>query len=393
MTAQPNMTRAFLPSRRQEAWRRSPVRHVAERFGQLPAERAPWLAPSAPVRWQLAQASARIVVAGDNVLIVERPDENSGLSCAFVANAETDLSLPPGPAGTESVARTWARGRLELRFAKRSERPAPVEIVCLPADGAPSASDASSSALRVEVAVEAGAEGALLQRFTGGARAASLKLELASAARFELAQLGEAAEDDTLLCATAATLAAQAQLSGLTLARGGRYQRFDWAATLAGEGASARLHSAQFGTQRTQIETLADIHHTARGTRSDLLHRSLAADASETDFVGGVRIARGASGSEAHQSARSLLSTVGATAFNKPELWIDTDDVSCSHGASVGNLDAQQLFYLRSRGLSEAAAQRLLVDAFFAELRADEKSSLLSELDTVLQSWVAEQAG
>ena len=88
---------------------------------------------------------------------------------------------------------------------------------------------------------------------------------------------------------------------------------------------------------------------------------------SQAVFQGRIEVARAAQKTDGYQMNQALLLSPDAEIDTKPELEIFADDVKCSHGATVGELDAEQLFYLRSRGIPEAAARSMLVHAFLAE--------------------------
>lgn len=105
------------------------------------------------------------------------------------------------------------------------------------------------------------------------------------------------------------------------------------------------------------------VHHVAPHTKSMLRTRALAAEQGRLAFEGHVAIAQAAGGSEALVKSDGLLLNQGAWLESRPEFFIETDDVQCAHGATVGRLDQEALFYLRSRGLGERMARRLLLHA------------------------------
>ncbi len=132
---------------------------------------------------------------------------------------------------------------------------------------------------------------------------------------------------------------ATAELSGLTLARG--HQHLDTTTRLA--------HTQPHGTSRQQFRNVVDDH-------------------AHAVFQGAVTVARDAQKTDAQQQSRSLLLAASAAVDTKPELEILADDVKCSHGAAIGDLEPEQLFYLRSRGVGEADARALLIAAFIGDL-------------------------
>lgn len=108
-------------------------------------------------------------------------------------------------------------------------------------------------------------------------------------------------------------------------------------------------------------------HATHRGT-SRQTYKAIAADRATSTFYGKVQVEPKTAGNDAQQSSKNLLLSAGATANTRPQLEIDAEDVKCSHGATVGRLDEQQVFYLRSRGISRDDARALLIGAFAGEI-------------------------
>lgn len=134
-----------------------------------------------------------------------------------------------------------------------------------------------------------------------------------------------------------------------------------------GEGAMFHLGAVQLGDGTQVLEVVSDVRHAAASAVSRQVVRSVLAGHATGTFLGAVKVARGADGTDAAQSVRALLLDRTATANARPELEIFADDVKCAHGCAVGELDAQGLFYLEARGLPPAEAKRLMIQAFVAE--------------------------
>ncbi len=115
-------------------------------------------------------------------------------------------------------------------------------------------------------------------------------------------------------------------------------------------------------------DTHSFIHHAKPHGRSRQLHKCIADDASRAIFNGQILVAEGAQVTDAQQQSRNLLLSEKATIDTKPQLEIYADDVKCAHGATVGALDPEELFYLQSRGLNLQAARNLLTYGFAADL-------------------------
>jgi Fe-S cluster assembly protein SufD len=130
------------------------------------------------------------------------------------------------------------------------------------------------------------------------------------------------------------------------------------------EGAEFELYGANIGSGLSTNEIVTDVRHLGVGGRSRQVVRSVLNGKAVGSYLGKVEVARGAQQTDAEQSVKAMLLDRGATANCKPELEIFADDVKCAHGASVGELDAMQLFYAESRGLDPASARALLLEGF-----------------------------
>lgn len=131
-----------------------------------------------------------------------------------------------------------------------------------------------------------------------------------------------------------------------------------------GEGAQFELYAANIGTGLSTNEIVTSVKHIGVAGRSRQVVRSVLNGKAVGSYLGKVEVARGAQQTDAEQSVKAILLDRGATANCKPELEIFADDVKCAHGASVGELDAMQLFYAESRGLEPESARALLLEGF-----------------------------
>jgi Fe-S cluster assembly protein SufD len=141
------------------------------------------------------------------------------------------------------------------------------------------------------------------------------------------------------------------------------YGRTEIEVSLA-EGADFELYGANIGTGVSTNEIVTSVKHIGVAGRSRQTIRSVLNGKATGSYLGKVEVARGAQQTDAEQSVKAMLLDRGATANCKPELEIFADDVKCAHGATVGELDAMQLFYAESRGLDPAGARALLLEGF-----------------------------
>jgi Fe-S cluster assembly protein SufD len=147
---------------------------------------------------------------------------------------------------------------------------------------------------------------------------------------------------------------------------GGRVTKTNSYFSLVGPGAKAYVHGFMFGDQRQHFDLHTLQRHLAEQTTSDLHIRSALKDRARSVYQGMIQVAPGAQRTDAYQANRNLLLSPTARADSIPGLEILANDVRCTHGATVGTVDEEQMYYLMTRGLPRNDAQRLVVEGFFA---------------------------
>jgi Fe-S cluster assembly protein SufD len=157
-------------------------------------------------------------------------------------------------------------------------------------------------------------------------------------------------------------------LSGFNVTLGGDVARADVTSHLEGPGAKSEMLALWFGDRDQHFDHHTLQHHEAPSAHSDLLYKGALTARSNSVFRGLIRVDEGAQLTDAYQTNRNLLLSEDASAVTLPNLEIRADDVRCSHGATVGQVDEAMLFYLMSRGLDRQQAERLLVFGFFDEV-------------------------
>jgi Fe-S cluster assembly protein SufD len=183
------------------------------------------------------------------------------------------------------------------------------------------------------------------------------------AAQQKLQQIWLPSGDEIEIRRAEITLEAGAELSLFALNTAGEYGRIELDVTLR-EGARFTLNAANIGAGDSTLEIVTTVRHDEPSTVSRQTVRSVLGGKAVGSYLGKVAVARDAQRSDGEQSVKAMLLDRGATANCKPELEIYADDVKCAHGASVGELDPNQLFYAMSRGLDPAAAKALLLEGF-----------------------------
>ena len=162
--------------------------------------------------------------------------------------------------------------------------------------------------------------------------------------------------------------------------RGGGLTRQGISVSLSGEGSSCALHGGYRPSGSGHIDNSTEIIHAQPGCVSDALYKGAIGESGVGVFHGKIYVAEYAQATEGYQMSRALLLSDKARAYHKPELEIYADDVKCSHGATVGALDEEQMFYLRSRGLSSDSCEELLLEAFLCEALTCERDDCAAAL-------------
>ena len=151
-------------------------------------------------------------------------------------------------------------------------------------------------------------------------------------------------------------------MNGITLHNG--ITRNNYRITFAGEHSEANLYGMAIADQRESVDNFTFIDHAVPNCHSNELFKYVLNDKSQGSFSGRILVRSDAQKTEAYQSNKNLCASSDAHMYTKPQLEIYADDVKCSHGATIGQLDQNALFYMRTRGISEAEARLLLMFAF-----------------------------
>ncbi|WP_309611965.1 SufD family Fe-S cluster assembly protein [Sphingomonas sp.] len=173
--------------------------------------------------------------------------------------------------------------------------------------------------------------------------------------------------DDTQIRRAQITLAAGASAHIYALNSAVRYGRYEIDVSLE-DGAHFGLNAAIIGGGSATLEIITTVRHIGVGGTSRQVIRNILGGTATGSYLGKVAVARGAQQTDSEQSVKAMLLGRGATANAKPELEIYADDVKCAHGATVGELDREQLFYAAARGMDPATARALLLEGFIGGL-------------------------
>ncbi|MDT9599483.1 SufD family Fe-S cluster assembly protein [Sphingosinicella rhizophila] len=334
-----------LPSNRAEAWRWSDLSALPALADARPDVGAanlsdlPWI--------HGAEAGPRLLFL-DGRFIPAQSD----------AGAVTIGPVDGDPRG-HPLARLVGREGWRLQLGRDHAPPGLVQIVHLTTGGA--------DHLPASIMLDVDAQASVVETFVGKGWANRLSsMQLGKGARLMLSRrlLGESG---FVSITDRASVGEGASLTITTLAAGGVDSRLDGEIAIAGEAGFAEIGGPLLARGRQRHDANLVVRHDAVGGMSRQTWRSVADDQAGCSVAARVEVARAAQKTDAEQSLKGLLLSRGATINAKPELEIFADDVKCAHGATVGELDRNAIFYLASRGVPEREAKALLTRAFVAD--------------------------
>lgn len=364
------------PTRREEAWRFTDLRPLQR--GHFPPAAAGGRAEAAELeRWRLAEPTHRLVLVNGR-FAPELSQIGKLPPGAWLASSARTLAERPellrslfdatdaagGQAFAALNAALFADGFvLALEDGVALDRP--VEVIHL------GMGDASVSFhLRSAVLLGAGSRLRLCESFAGSGPTwtnAVTLLQLGAAAVLDHVRLQDEGREALHFAVLRGSLARAARYAGFTLALGARLARQDVFLRLAGEAARVMLDGVTLLDGEREATMVTVVEHAAPGGATRELFKSVVDDQAHGAFLGRIAVRPEAQQTDAHQLSRNLLLSPRAAVDTKPELEILADDVKCSHGATVGDLDEAALFYLQARGIPEARARRMLIEGFVKE--------------------------
>lgn len=271
-----------------------------------------------------------------------------------------------------------------LRLAPGARVETPIQLIFIAAAGG------RETHVRNLVEAAEGSSARIVEQHIGSTGSAcfnnvATRLRLAAGAGIEYWKLQEEGAKDFHIAEVVARQGGDSRLLAVSFAFGAALARAGIDVRLEGEGARCRLEGLYLADGRRHVEQRTRIDHLCPGCASSQFYKGVAGQAGHAVFAGRTVIHPGAGQSEATQANRNLLLSDRAEADSQPQLEIWADDVKCSHAATVGSLNEDQVFYLRARGIDEAEARRILTRAFAQEmLDRAEPASLRAMLDSLL---------
>jgi Fe-S cluster assembly protein SufD len=221
------------------------------------------------------------------------------------------------------------------------------------------------------------------------------EVRLASNAQLDLVRLQREGSHHFHVSDVHVELARDSRFSAHDFSLGGALVRKDVSAHLAGEGAECTLDGLYVASRRELVDHHTLIDHARPHGTSRELYKGILSGAARGIFHGRIVVREGARKTDAHQTNKNLLLSRDAEVDSKPQLEIAADDVKCSHGSTIGQLDETSLFYLQTRGIDAPSARRLLMRAFASEVTSRiRQEPLRDEIEEILLGrLVREEAG
>lgn len=345
-----------LPTRRVEAWRYTPLRAIAETAWQKAASLSSETAGALLDALPLPETGARVVYGNGQLL--------SALSALPEAVQQASENVSPLK-GFFSATLNAALGEKGLDIRVPAGTDAGLLTLVSLCDG----QDVSTH-LQHRIVLEEGASLTLYDVGAGEGRYIAnprFDIVVGKGATLRHVKLQRESLSGTHLAIVSVDVAEKGEYDSFTLNQGGSLARHEAVVTLGAAHAIAHVNGVQIVDGQRLNDLTSMIHHAAPDGSSRQTVKTVLSDAGQGVFQGKILVDRVAQKTDGYQMNQALLLSEKAQINSKPELEIYADDVKCSHGATVGALDDEQLFYLRSRGVPEAEAREILVRAFLID--------------------------
>lgn len=365
-----------IPTTRHEDWKYTNLRALSSKQFELAPENVP-----CDMTAQLGSAEGihRLVFVGGTFCqaLSNASELPEGLTLKPMRQALADhadqiqqtlsLAMPEGENAFAALNMGYFRDGVYLHLEAEARVEAPIELVFI------SSGEQTLAMPRSLIVLDQGASASIIERQLSDEDSTALnnsatEILLAENSTLDYNLIQLQGKKTTHIGGTWVRQAAGSTLSTRTITLGGALVRNELNVSLNGEGAEADCVGLYFGRQRQHIDNHTTIRHAAPSCTSRELYKGILDDRARGVFHGRIVVDPDAQLTESEQENPNLLLSRDAEIDTKPQLEIYADDVKCSHGATVGELDAKQLFYLQSRGIDKASARTLLTYAFAAEV-------------------------
>lgn len=287
-------------------------------------------------------------------------------------------NMNPGNGASSGIASILAAGLAPIGNDFKILKPLDRPIVVLRGPAAP-------ARLRIEVLENARATLVEISDGEGGFTTNQLDVSIARGGSLHRIILQKGDRGTIDLNHAHITVASGASLTQTSLAFGGKFARVETEIIVEGEGAFVSVNGAYLLAGMAHADATVNVHHTGPGAVTKEIFKGAVKDKAHGVFQGKIKVDRAAQHTDARLRHDALMLSEGASIDAKPELEIWADDVACAHGNTIGAIDENALFYMRQRGIPEAVAKALLVEAFITE-------AFDNVADDQIRAWLSAQA-
>lgn len=322
------------------------------------------VAPIAQIEWRASAAR----------LSVKNQTLPEGVTISSLQDAWDTLPAHEGPSLKSEhpfvlLNTAFFEDGLFIHIAPKTVVTEPIHIVCVAEPGA----EAAMVSPRVFVVVGEQAQVSLVESYFGTDGQPMLvnavtEVLLGPGAVVDHVKVQQEASTTFHLASTFVHLHRASTFTSQAITFGGRIARNDISATLAGEGAECTLNGLYVADGETLVDTHTTIDHAQPHCPSHEIYKGILTGKAKGVFNGKIIVRPDAQKTDAKQTNKALLLSGDASINTKPQLEIFADDVKCTHGATIGQLDDQQMFYLRARGIHKTDARNMLIHAFASDV-------------------------
>lgn len=281
----------------------------------------------------------------------------------------------------------WSDGMF-VHIAANTKVEEPIHLVHAAPDGG------DQNYRRVLIVAEPGAKATIIDEYSGGSSdrekisGTNCVVEIIAGQESELRYINfqnHASATQSFLTHRA-TLARGARMETIMLPIGGKLSKQNFGVRLDGPGSDSQMYGFMIGNDRQHFDNHTKHHHRHGDTTSDIKFKVVLSDRAESAYTGLIRIDQKAANCQAYQINRNLILSEGAKAETIPELEILNEEVSCSHGATMGEIDPEEIFYLTARGLSHKQAVQMIVAGFSASILDRLPETLRERVSLIVES-------
>lgn len=356
------------PTRQVEDWKYTSTRALAEAAFALPHSAS--INPLALAQASLKTASRLVFVNGiyqpaqsnlpsdiSAIALNEAGDEDQDIIRSTL-QAEESLSLLNQAFFTSGVL---------IKVKKGSRQSTPIQLLYLQTES----SESTMISPRNLIFVESGAQASFMETHLGESghftnAVADIFVKEGANCQYVLEKI--LPTSNQFVSSHTFHIGRDAHVDSFNLAIGGKLNRSHLIFRMTASGASAKLDGLSLADDGSHIDNVTEVVHLAPNTSSAQLYKGILEGKSRGVFNGKITIVKGAQQVDAQQLNKNLLMSREAEVDSRPQLLIDADDVKCSHGATIGQIDAQELFYLQSRAISKDDAKQMLARAFIGDV-------------------------